>query len=153
MSSPTADAFESRYGTDISIALGDDGFGGEDGQFGGQLSNAGELISLLDASNDQIDSFIYSDSSGWPTRADGRGSSLEIIDVRVDSIDPANWRSSSTVGGSPGASGVPPVRDVIINELLANSDLPLVDQVELLNTTNQSIDVDRWYVSDSGATF
>ncbi|MFV2066616.1 MAG: chitobiase/beta-hexosaminidase C-terminal domain-containing protein, partial [Pirellulales bacterium] len=42
-------AFESRYGTARSLAIGDDGMGGPPGQYGGKLANGGERITLLDA--------------------------------------------------------------------------------------------------------
>ena len=37
---------------------------------------------------------VYDDADGWPTAADGQGSSLEIIDPMGDASSPLNWRAS-----------------------------------------------------------
>lgn len=37
---------------------------------------------------------------------------------------------------------------VVINELLANSVLPLEDYIEILNTTNAPVDISGWWLSD-----
>jgi hypothetical protein len=74
----------------------------------GNLSNSGETVSLLDAAGALIVSVAYSDSSPWPTDADGTGPSLEVIDPKGELNDPANWRASRQSGGSPGNSGEPP---------------------------------------------
>jgi hypothetical protein len=44
----------------------------------------------------------------WPGRADGNGSSLELIDPNGDYSDGANWRNSISYGGSPGDCGTRP---------------------------------------------
>ena len=84
-------AFESRFGTSLNVA----------GQYGGKLSNGGEPLTLLDTFGQQILSFEYSDGDGWPERADGDGSSLEVVDTSGDYDDPLNWRASADYGGSP----------------------------------------------------
>ena len=42
-----------------------------------------------------------------------------------------------------------PVVDVVINEVLTNTDVPLTDAIELYNTTGASVDVSGWLLSDS----
>ena len=49
------DAFQSRYGSGPRIADGDDGLGGNNGEFGGQLSNRGEFIKLARQNGIQYD--------------------------------------------------------------------------------------------------
>jgi len=88
--------FTSVYGAGINLA---------EGNFSGSLSNGGELVGLYTASGVFIQGFTYDDQSPWPTTPDGSGPSLEIIDPLGDHTDPTNWRASSAVGGSPGASG------------------------------------------------
>jgi hypothetical protein len=39
--------------------------------------------------------------------------------------------------------------DVVVNELLSHSDPPALDAIELLNTTNNTVDISGWYVSDA----
>lgn len=71
------------------------------------LSNGGEQIILLGPIGEELQNFTYSDSGGWPSAADGDGPSLEIINPLGDPNDPANWRASFYINGSPGASGIP----------------------------------------------
>nr|HOD83861.1 lamin tail domain-containing protein [Phycisphaerae bacterium] len=62
-------AFELRYGTQLNVA----------GQYGGGLDDGGETLALA-AFGRTLFSFTYNDSGSWPGRADGRGSSLEVVD-------------------------------------------------------------------------
>jgi len=96
----TPAVFESVYGTEINLAV--DGFGGA------SLSNGGETVTLRSSAGAIIQSFTYDDNSPWPEAADGAGASLEIIDPVGDPSDPANWRASAAVGGSPGNDGNAP---------------------------------------------
>ena len=89
------------------------------GVFSGSLANEGELISLRGPLGELLQSFTYGDSNvaGWPTTTDGDGYSLEYIgpltagenplDVSpADPFDnPANWRASLQLNGSPGTDG------------------------------------------------
>jgi hypothetical protein len=86
-------AFRRVYGNQITIA----------GQWdSGSLSNGGETIQLRDPLANLIHDFSYDDTSPWPEAADGRGSSLEVVDPNGDYNDPLNWRASTFAGGSPG---------------------------------------------------
>jgi spore coat protein CotH len=138
-------AFESRYDAGINIA----------GQFdaGISLSNGGGAVKLEDPTNGTILEFTYNDSEPWPVRADGDGSSLEVIDTGGDYGDPENWRPSSKCGGSPDEVGLAPVYDMMINEVLTHTDAPMVDSIELLNSTGAGIDLDGWYLSNSSGNF
>ncbi len=146
-------AFQSRYGGSVRIAAGNDGLGGIEGEYDGRLSNSGERITLLAPSGAIIQQFDYRDSASWPGRADGNGSSLEAVDVNGDFDDPANWRNSTEFGGSPGVAGSGPVVDVVVNEVLTHTDPPLVDSIELYNTTASAIEIGNWYLSDSNADY
>ena len=146
-------AFQSRFGTVPRIALGDNGLGGSSGQYGGKLSNNGERITLLDGTGALIQQFDYNDAGNWPGRADGNGSSLEVKDTAGDYNDPSNWQSSIDFGGSPAAMGSTPEGGVLVNEVLANSTLPLQDTIELVNMTRSVIDVSGWYLSDSNNNY
>ena len=144
------ETFAARYGTDILLAAGDDGEG-KDGVFDGKLSNGGELLRLEDADGNVIQELTFSDDAPWPSLADGDGSSLEIVDVHQEANDPYNWRPSGRIGGSPGTSGGPLVQEVVINEILTHSGAPIVDAIELRNTTDLPIDVSGWYLTDAGS--
>ena len=137
------EGFETRYGTGLPVA----------GQFAGALNNGGERLSLVTSTGSSIQDFVYDDSGTWPGRADGIGSSLEVIDPEADYDNSENWRSSSEYNGSPGASGAGPDGRVVINEVLTNTDFPAIDRVELHNTTTSSIEVMNWYLSDASANY
>ncbi|MFT5527641.1 MAG: hypothetical protein ACI9HK_005625, partial [Pirellulaceae bacterium] len=136
-------AFELRYGTGHNIA----------GTYSGKLSNDGEEIVMLDSVNAEVFRFTYNDSGAWPGRADGNGSSLEVIDFAGDYNDPQNWRASNEYGGSPNEVGTGPIIDVVINEVLSHTDLPVSDTIELYNTTGADIDISGWLLSDSNNNY
>jgi hypothetical protein len=85
-------AFEFRYGSEFLIA----------GEYDGLLDNSGERIRLVDAFDEVIQEFTYSDRGDWPAAADGEGSSLEVLDLEGDYNDPSNWQASPETGGTPG---------------------------------------------------
>jgi hypothetical protein len=147
------EAFQSRFGSGVRIAAGDDGLGGPDGEFGGGLGNGGEQLTLEDGNGAVIQQFSYNDSGRWPGRADGGGSSIEVLDPQGDYNDGDNWRSSSEFGGTPGSAGLGPDNRLVFNEILAHTDPPDVDMIELMNTTSSAIDINGWYLSDSNANY
>ncbi|KAA1261226.1 CotH protein [Rubripirellula obstinata] len=117
----------------------------------GALSNGGENIRLEDASGNEIVDVDYDDRDLWSVTADGNGASLELVDP-VNTPDnlaskPYSWRGSVTVGGTPGAARVAP-QGIVINEILAHTDLPQFDSIEVFNPTNTAIDIGGWYLSD-----
>jgi spore coat protein CotH len=137
-------AFNARYGI-VTNLLGT--------TFGGQLSNGGEELHLTDSNNATILRFTYQDTSSWPGRADGNGSSLELLSHAGDYSDGANWRNSISYGGSPGAAGLATAPGIVINEVLTHTDPPLYDSIELHNPTASAINIGGWYLSDSDARF
>ncbi len=140
-------AFDARYGDPqqgggIDVA----------GQYTGKLSNGGETLALFDRFGQPIAQFRYDDSGAWPGRADGKGATLELDDPSGDFGDPDSWRNSNEYGGSPGTDGTGWIGDVVINEVLTHTDLPKLDGIELLNTTEADVDIGGWYLSDSVGT-
>ena len=140
-------AFESRYGTGLNIA----------GEFLGNLANAGERLLLLGRYGEPILDFTYNDT--WYQITDGEGFSLVMTNPNLPATewnDRQNWRPSSAVGGSPGATNpaAPVFVPVVINEILTHTYPSLVpgitDAIELYNpSTSQSADVSYWYLTDS----
>lgn len=136
-------AFEKRYGAGQTIL----------GNFKGALKNKGEKIELVNAKGDKICSVEYKDDVPWPKSADGSGFSIVLKNPTKDTDlgDPLNWQASAAVGGSPGqadSAGVGPGEGVLINEVIAHTDLPDVDSVELYNPTDKEVDVSGWFLSD-----
>ncbi|MFH1715910.1 MAG: CotH kinase family protein, partial [Planctomycetota bacterium] len=137
-------AFEGRYGSNLNIA----------GQYSGKLDNAGERIRLEDAVGQTILDFNYRDT--WRALTDGEGFSLTIIDPMNPDLnswdEKDSWRASAYAAGSPGQddSGiVPNPGDVVINEILAHAHAEASDWIELYNTTDKTIDIGGWFLSDS----
>jgi hypothetical protein len=139
------EALVSRYGSGIAGQIA--------GEFSGDLNHNSERLYLHDYLGQTIVDFTYNDSGDWPGRADGKGSSLEIVNTAGDYNDPDNWRSSGEYGGSPGQTGAGPIASVVVNEVLNNADIPLYDSIELYNTTDASIDISGWYLSDSSDNY
>ena len=88
-------AFNLRHGPGLPVA----------GQFTGQLSNAGEQLTLTAASGAVIRDFTWSDLAPWPVAADGAGPSLVLIQplTNPDHTLPTSWRASAGTG-NPGTS-------------------------------------------------
>ena len=140
--------FERRYGAGLPIA----------GEFDGTLSNNGERVTLVDGLDNVLFTTSYSDASFWPQAADGAGATLELTDpagtTALTSDKYYSWRSSREVGGTPGAAGAGPL-GIVINEVLVNTDdAPAVsDSIELLNTSDDSVNIGGWFLSDGSGNF
>ena len=137
------DAFMERYGDSATVL----------GQWSGALSNSGERVTLIDSSSDEIMSVDYQDNDPWHIAADGRGFSLVLEDPVNTPVEELgkyfSWRASTLLGGTPGEASVDR-SGVVVNEILANSDSPQSDTIELFNPTSSAIDVGGWYLSDEG---
>lgn len=139
-------AFTSRHGGSAVIA----------GVYSNNLSNAGERISLHDAVGEQILDFTYNNS--WYPVTDGLGFSLVIVNENADwttwDLKEA-WRPSATDAASPGANDPPapgPFAPLLVNEVLANTDFPDVDRIEIYNPTANAVDIGNWWISDDQFT-
>jgi len=84
--------FNQRYGF---LPLGD---------YTGQLDNAGERLTLVDASGDTLITLRYNDKAPWPVEADSTGQSLvsRAVTPRGDPGLPEYWSASAEIHGSPG---------------------------------------------------
>lgn len=132
-------AFRHRFGAEPRVL----------GSYDGRLNNAGETITLLDRDGSTIITFSFDDGGDWPSRADGNGSSLELVDSHSDYTKSSSWRASSEYNGSPGLAGSGPRTDVVVNEILTHTDEPELDAVELHNTGDAAVNISGWYLSDS----
>jgi hypothetical protein len=82
-------AFLAAYGGSIPLT----------GEFGGNLKNGGETLSLvvpgvtpdLDV---VVDTVEYHNTAPWPSAADGEGSSLQLIDPNQDNHRVGNWTAT-----------------------------------------------------------
>ncbi|MCB1100632.1 MAG: lamin tail domain-containing protein [Verrucomicrobiae bacterium] len=76
---------------------------------GSGLDNGGETIAIAPPetiTGTLIREFAYNDAAPWPESADGQGYTLQLRSPmsNPDHSLPENWRASSTIGGTPGAS-------------------------------------------------
>ncbi|MBN1673756.1 MAG: chitobiase/beta-hexosaminidase C-terminal domain-containing protein [Kiritimatiellae bacterium] len=139
-------AFTNRYpAVKGAVALFD--------EYGGSLDNGGERVTLADCEGRTVVSVRYDDADPWPKWADGDGYSLVPVATNgyysdTSAGDPANWRLSNLIGGSPGRDDGEHYR-VLINEVLSHTDWPEVDAVELFNAGSATADIGGWYLSDS----
>lgn len=133
-------AFRSRYGASPLVA----------GVYTGFLDNTGESLRLEDAWGEKILEFRYDNQ--WHPITDGLGFSLVIVDPLADWTlwgERESWRPSGSLDGNPGAGDVPRTFPaVVVNEILAHTDLPQHDAIELWNLSGQPADVSGWYLTD-----
>ncbi len=124
------------------------------GLYAGRLADEGETLTLAQPGGRVVFSFAYGISAPWPIAPRGQGFALVLAEPRsgADLADAANWRASASPGGSPGAddpeTGLP---RVLINEVLAHTDPPQADGIELLNPTAAAADIGGWFLSDDAA--
>jgi hypothetical protein len=120
------------------------------GIFGGALDSNGEKIRLRNSDGNNVFSVEYNNKPPWPLGANKLGWSLVNQNPDGNPDDPENWRASANVHGSPGTTDpIPPYGvGVVINEVLAHTDLPQEDAIELYNPTTNTIDISGWYLSD-----
>lgn len=128
------DAFRTRY-ANLEPA----------GQYSDQLGNEGESLRLLDRNDNLIQELTY-DDRGF---SDGLGHSLRVLPGKEGSTDPADWADSCAFHGTPTTTESGTCGDIVINEVLTHTDLPLTDTIELHNPTSSDIDIGYWLLSDS----
>ena len=66
---------------------------------------------------------------------------VTIVDTNGDYDSPLNWTSSKTFDGTPGFDPDLPVHQVLINEVLANSQASRQDVIELVNLGDQTVNL------------
>ena len=128
-------------------------------------STAGNSTNVLDNGRgtlrlcDELDSVLleveYDDESPWPVTSDGAGHSLVLARPSYGEADSRSWSASDRVGGSPGADDVPasnPWRTILINEVLAHTDAPQEDFVELYNYSGSAVNLGNCILTDDPAT-
>ena len=143
------EAVRARYGNDIPLASGSDGFDGPEGQWtGGRLGDGGETLTLVDSNGDLIQQVAYDDGGRWADRADGVGSTLEFLGGDLSPDDGRSWQASVEVGGTPGSGPSTFDPSVVINEVLSNSDVG-ADQIELFNVSGRTVDLSGYFLTDS----
>lgn len=121
------------------------------GQFNGYLNNSGETILLNNPFGQTIDRVDYNKDGVWYSAADGAGYTLvpALSSNTQNQSLKTQWRVSTEWFGSPGkddpeVSTNPPR----FTEVLANTQYPNTDAIELYNPNNSEIDLGNWFISD-----
>lgn len=126
------------------------------GEWAGALSTSGETLTVCASNASIIASMTYSSSKPWPSRADGKGSSIELIqplsflsrqaerDLLLN--NPSSWQASALYQGSPGRLGASD-QTLVINEILAHTDVD-EDWIEILNIGAIPVSFTNLYISD-----
>lgn len=84
-----AAAFAERYGAIATVA----------GEYGGQLANSGERVTIIAADASTLVDFTYNDRLPWPTAADGAGSALVFRNSDDDSALAESWTAEAVTPG------------------------------------------------------
>jgi len=71
------------------------------GEFAFNLGNEADIVSLFDNNGSKIDQVIYSSTSPWPAEPNGSGTTLELVNTKLDNFLSASWHSGE-MGGTPG---------------------------------------------------
>ncbi|MBK8001659.1 MAG: lamin tail domain-containing protein [Verrucomicrobia bacterium] len=116
----------SAYGSNVPPA----------GVFGGQLDDGGETVSLIrpgttPGEDTVMDSVTFDDDAPWPAKADGGGSSLQLIDANQDNARVANW-SDGSGWRFYSFTGVPGVNATNLTLFMAAAGSVHIDNVTLV---------------------
>jgi hypothetical protein len=125
------------------------------GSYTGLLANQSGTLRLLNREGAAVFEVSYSDDPPWPAAADGAGHSLVLARPSLGEGNPAAWAASDVVGGSPGfaeQAGANPYSSVVINELLAHTDPPDYDFIELFNYSSSPVDLSGCILTDKATT-
>lgn len=162
----SAATLRDHYGLSNKQAIGD---------FTGEISNAGERLTLVDDSTPRriIDTFRFNDDPPWPLAPDQAGLSLELMDPNEDNSLAENWRAARItlqrengvrsadptegqrrplLGGTPAAmntvhrtDGIPPFVDGFIHSPLRPTSLDDVTITATVTAQDAVTDVTLHY--------
>jgi hypothetical protein len=124
------------------------------GPYANTLKTSGTLR-LHDEQGSVLLRLEYDIASPWPAGADGTGHSIVLARPSYGESDPRAWDRSSAAGGSAGAAEtnfVSTLRNVVINEVLAHTDPPHLDSIELYNHGNVAVSLAGCTLSDDPKT-
>ena len=125
------------------------------GTFTGQLDNSGEQLTLSHALGTPIFSVTYDDRPDWPVGPDVDYFSLVQVTPGITQAPDkgSRWRASSIPGGSPGTDDPSPtIAPIAISEILAHTDPPQKDSIELYNPAGTNVNLSGWFLTDDPVT-
>ncbi len=105
------------------------------------LPNDSGTLRLRNAQDAVLFEMTYRSEPPWPVSADGAGHSLVLARPSYGERDVRAWDASDIVGGTPAAQDTQSAhaqRSIVINEVLAHTDPPQVDYIELYNYSSSA---------------
>lgn len=115
------------------------------------LANGGGTIRLRDELNALLLEVNYDDEPPWPAAPDGAGHALVLARPSYGEGNARAWAASDRVGGSPGGHDLFTAlvtRTVLINEILAHTDEPQEDFIELFNYSTVAVNLGGCVLTD-----
>jgi hypothetical protein len=131
------------------------GISGVLGGMTNNLPNGSGTVRLRNKAGAVLLEVNYSSDHPWPVAADNGGHSLALARPSYGQNNPLGWAASDLAGGTPGAGETPaanPYRTIFLNEILAHTDLPDVDFVELFNYSTQAVTLSGCILTDDPTT-
>jgi hypothetical protein len=98
------------------------------------LKAGGESVGISQTNGTQIDGFTFGSQT------------IGVSQGRFP--DGATSITNFTISQSPGDMNWLPMTNVVINEVLTHTDLPLEDAIEILNTNAAGVNITGWYLSN-----
>ena len=120
-----------------------------------KLNNASGTVRLKNDRGAVLIDFTYRDDSPWPLAAAGAGHSMVLARPSYGEDDPRAWAASVNPGGSPRVAEPAPIatyNTILINEVLAHTDLPQVDYIELYNYGSAAVNISGLALTDDPDT-
>jgi hypothetical protein len=106
---------------------------------GWALGNTGDTVRLFSGSV-LHDSVSYQDSGDWPSKPDGNGPSLELLNPSLDNRLPTSWDPSAVDGGTPGKKNSVLTTNVKPVCKDGNRDIPLPKNSDAVKITVLAFD-------------
>ena len=127
------------------------GLAGVLGPYTNHLPNSKGTVQLVNQAGGVLLEANYGTTPPWPVSPDGAGHSLVLARASYGEGNVLAWAASDAVGGSPGRMDpvtADPLRQVVINEFLANTGPSGIDFIELFNRSSQPLDLSGCSLSD-----
>jgi hypothetical protein len=108
-------------------------------------------LKLIDEHGAVLLTIPYSSQYPWPVAANATGHSMVLANPSYGEEDPRAWGISEIKGGSPGQAeffSPSPLRNVVINEVLAHTESGALDFIELHNHSAVSNDLSGCILTD-----